>query len=268
MSCSVEHWGIALDPRSDFAIVIPALNEASTIVDVTERALQCARHVIVVDDASTDGTAELLSDLPVTVFRHKANRGKGASLVHGFGDALARDIAGVITLDADGQHRPEDIPRLLSRAEREPGKIIIGSRLADRAASPMARYRANRVADFWISWASGYPVEDSQSGFRFYPRQVLESVQANHDHSHGFVFESEILINAAHAGYRSVAVSIPALYGDTTKRDSHFRPVADIRRIVIMVALKLLSRGMYPKGLYRMLRERRFANTRLAAGQQ
>lgn len=250
-----------MEPRSDFAIVIPALNEASTIVDVATRALRHSRHVIVVDDASADGTGELLSDLPVTVLRHPANRGKGASLVHGFRDALTRDIGGVVTLDGDGQHRPEDIPKLLARATRKPGKIVIGSRIADRAACPAARYRANRIADFWISWASGYAVEDSQSGFRLYPRQVLESVYANHDDWHRFVFESEILINAARAGFRSVAVSIPALYDGVIKRDSYFRPVTDISRIVVMVALKLLSRGMYPQGLYQMLRERRHANS-------
>ncbi len=250
-----------MEPRSDFAIVIPALNEASTIVDVAKRALRHSQHVIVIDDASADGTGELLSDLPVTVLRHTANRGKGASLAHGFRDALTRDIDGIITLDADGQHRPDDIPEFLARAKREPGKIIIGSRIADRAARPAVRYRANRIADFWISWASGYPVEDSQSGFRLYPRQILESVHANHDLRHGFVFESEILINAAHAGYRSVAVSIPALYEAATKRHSYFRPVADICRIIAMVAFKLLSRGMYPKGLYQMLRERRHANS-------
>lgn len=253
--------GNALDPRSEIAVVIPALNEASTIVDVARSALRHSPHVIVVDDASTDGTSELLSGLPVTVLRHAANRGKGASLVHGFREALKRDIVGVITLDADGQHRPDDIPQFAARARQEPGRIIIGSRIADKASCPAVRYRANRVADFWISWASGYAVEDSQSGFRFYPRQVLESVHADHDLRHGFVFESEILINAAHAGFRSTALAIPALYDGTTKRDSYFRPVADIWRIIIMVARKLLSRGMYPEGLYQMLRERRHANS-------
>lgn len=257
-----------MEPRSDFAIVIPALNEASTIVEVTESALRYSRHVIVIDDASTDGTGEILSDLPVTVLRHTANRGKGASLVNGFRDVLKRDVDGVITLDADGQHRPDDIPKFIARAEREPGKIIIGSRVANREASPTARYRANRIADFWISWASGYSVEDSQSGFRFYPRDILESVHANHDRTNSFVFESEILINAARAGYRSVAVPIPALYDGATRRDSYFRPVVDISRIVAMVALSLLSRGMYPQGLYQMLRERRHANSRLAVGRQ
>lgn len=241
------------------AVVIPALNEASTIVDLVRRALAYSRHIIVVDDASSDGTASLLSSLPVTVLRHKANKGKGASLVTGFREALKRDIAAVITLDGDGQHRPEDIPKFLALAQEEPGKIVIGSRLTDRAGFPPARYRANRIADFWISWASGHPVEDSQSGYRLYPRQVIESVEANHGRRNGFVFESEILINAAHAGYRTTGISIPALYEGTVRRGSHFQPVSDIAKIVAMVALKLLARGMYPEGLYQVLRKRRHA---------
>ena len=234
------------------AIVIPALNEAHTIVDLAERALAFSRHVIVVDDGSSDGTAELLSELPVTVLRNGATQGKGASLVAGFREALTREVWAVATLDGDGQHRPEDLPKFLALARQEKDKIIIGSRLADKAEFPAERYRANRFADFWVSWASGHLIEDSQSGFRLYPRQVLESVRARADRHHGFVFESEILINAARKGYGSAAVSIPALYHGATQRKSHFRPVADILRIVYMVAGKLLSRWMYPQGLYRV----------------
>lgn len=244
---------------SDIAVVIPALNEASSITGLAERALGFSPHVIIVDDGSSDDTADLLDQVPVTVLRHATTRGKGASLVTGFREALKRDIWAVVTLDGDGQHRPEDIPRFRARAAEAPDQIIIGSRAADRAACPPARYRANRIADFWISWACGYAVEDSQSGFRLYPRKVLESVQAKHDPERGFVFESEILINAARAGFRSTPVAIPALYDGTMQRDSHFRPVADITRIVIMVARKLLSRWMYPEGLYQSLRERRHA---------
>ena len=137
------------------AIVIPALNEAHTIVDLVRRSLAYSRHVIVVDDGSSDGTGDLLSTLPVTVLRHTATQGKGASLVTGFREALKRDVWAVVTLDGDGQHRPEDLPKFLARAGREKDKIVIGSRLADKAEFPLERYRANRFADFWISWASG-----------------------------------------------------------------------------------------------------------------
>lgn len=213
--------------------------------------------MIVVDDASSDGTAGLLLGLPVTILRHTANKGKGASLVTGFHAAMERDVCAVVTLDGDGQHRPEHIPDLLARAKQERDKIVIGSRLIDKAGAPPARYRANRVADFWISWASGHSIEDSQSGFRLYPRQILESVQARYDRRRGFVFESEFLINSASAGYSTVSVPIPALYCVPVKRDSYFRPIADISRITVMVAGKLLSRWMYPEGLVQVFRDRR-----------
>lgn len=238
-------------------VVIPAYNEARTIAELVDRTLKFVRDVIVVDDGSTDNTASALSDLPVNVLRHASNRGKGASLISGFRAAIDGGASAVITLDGDGQHRPEDIPRFIERAKTASHCIIVGNRLADRTAIPLARYRANRFANFWISWACGYRIDDSQSGFRLYPRLVLEAAQACQSRHHDFVFESEILINAARHGYRSVAIEIPALYSGAALRPSHFRPVADITRIVLMVAWKLISRGMYPQGLVRYLREGR-----------
>ncbi len=251
-----------MESSYQFAVVIPALNEAPTIVDTVRRTLAFTQNVIIVDDASSDGTADLLLGLPVTILRHTTNKGKGASLVTGFRAALERDVCAVVTLDGDGQHRPEDIPKLLARARQEQDKIVIGSRLTNRAWSPPARYRANRVADFWISWASGHLIEDSQSGFRLYPRRVLESVQARYDRRRGFVFESEILINSARAGYSTVSVPIRALYRGLVKRDSYFRPIADISRIVVMVAGKLLLRWMNLEGLIQVFRDRRDVGSR------
>jgi len=255
-----EAWEVP-DP-GDVAVVIPALNEAATIVDLVQRCLVHSSQVIVVDDASSDETAALLSDLPVTLLRHARNKGKGAALVTGFGEALRRNVCAVITLDGDGQHRPEDIPRFLTRARQAPSKIIVGSRIADKAAFPPSRYLANRVANFWISWASGCVIDDSQSGFRLYPRQVLEAVRADHGKGKGFVFESEILINATRQGTGIATLPIPALYGCTTQRRSHFRPLVDIYWIAIMVAGKLLSRRMYLEGLFAVIRAGRSAKSR------
>ncbi len=238
-------------------VVIPAYNEASTIVDVVERTLTVVADVLVVDDGSQDNTADLVARLPAILLRHPENKGKAASLVTGCREALQRGASSVITLDGDGQHRPEDIPKLLARAREQPNSIIIGSRRAGRADAPALNYRLNRIADFWISWASGYYIEDSQSGFRLFPRVVLEEVQADHSKRRGFAFESEILINAARAGYRSSAVPIPSLYKGVLQRSTHFRPVADVSSIVIMVAQKLLPRWMYPRGFLQYLREKR-----------
>ncbi len=236
--------------RDRAAVVIPAYNEASTIADIVKRALAQVRLVIVVDDGSRDDTAKVLSDLPVAVLQNPVNRGKGASLLRGIHYALKQGAAAVITLDGDGQHRPEDIPLLLTMAERCPRRIVIGARLINKEASPRRRYYANRVADFWISWAAGYPIVDSQSGFRLYPADLLHQPRIANMTGRAFVFESEILIEAARLGYRGTAVPIAAIYGNQA-RASHFRPVLDISRIVRMVAWKLISRGFYPQGIYR-----------------
>ncbi|MGE0734418.1 MAG: glycosyltransferase family 2 protein [Alphaproteobacteria bacterium] len=236
-------------------VVIPAYNEAKTIADLVRRVQHHVAHVVVVDDGSADDTAQLLAGTGAGVVRHAVNRGKAASLMSGFRKALAEGATAIVSLDGDGQHRPDDIPRFLAAMRAHPGDLIIGSRLADRAAFPPSRYRANRIANFWLSWASGYPIEDSQCGFRVYPRAALEKISVPTD-GRGFVFESEFLIAAAHAGVRARFVPIPALYDRAPPRASHFRPVADIAGIVFMVAGKLLRRGMYPAGLIRLLRGR------------
>lgn len=243
-------------PQREVAVVIPAYNEAATVRDIARRARTHAALVIVVDDGSDDGTSAAVSDLDVTVLRNPVNRGKGTSLRRGVCHALEHGAAAVVTLDGDGQHAPEDIPRLLAMAERRPGCIVIGARLIDTEAFPRRRYYANKVANFWISWAAGHPIEDSQSGFRLYPASLLRRDRIARISMPGFAFESEVLIEAARLGYESAIVPIAAIYGRQT-RPSHFRPVVDILRITRMVAWKLISRGLYLQGLYRAFLRRR-----------
>jgi glycosyltransferase involved in cell wall biosynthesis len=236
----------------DIAVVIPALNEAATLRDVATRALRQVRRVIVVDDGSRDGTASTLRGVPVQILRNPQTLGKAASLRRGMSFALQQGASAVITLDGDGQHAPEDIPRLIAAFQQHAGAIVVGARLHDSQGIPRARYLANRFANFWIAWAAGYPLQDSQCGFRLYPAALLRTLDVEHNRSGGFVFESEILIDAARAGVKSVAVAIPAVYS-TKARRSHFRPVIDILLITRMVAWKLLSRGLYVSGLIRSL---------------
>lgn len=232
-----------------YAVVIPAYNEAATVRDLAARALAYCPRVIVVDDGSTDGTAPALAGLGVSLLRHDANRGKAAALWSGIQLALAQAAAGVITLDGDGQHAPEDIPRLIAAAQRHPDRVIVGARRADRSQAPLSRYCANRFADFWLSWTCGQRLTDSQSGFRLYPAGLFRGLTLDHDKAHGFVFESEILIEAAWRGVRVAEVPIAAVYLPGNRR-SHFRPV-DVLRITRMVAGRLLRRGLFLPGFYR-----------------
>lgn len=234
-------------------VVIPAYEEARTIRGLAQNVLVHCPNVIVVDDGSHDETTAQVRDLPVTILRHEVNRGKAASLCTGFAHALARDARCVITIDGDGQHDPADLPELLTAWQHHPERIVIGSRLHDRAQFPPARYRANRFACFWISWAAGHPIADSQSGLRVYPREAAQIALGGSVRGSRFTFESEFLIEAARHGYLTLAVAIPGRY-PANARPSHFRPVIDIAKIVVMVAGRLLRRGMAPIGLWRSLR--------------
>lgn len=237
------------------AVVIPAYNEAATIADITLRALKQTDLVIVVDDGSTDDTSSQLIGLPVVLLKHHQNQGKAASLQTGFDYALKQGAKKIITLDADGQHQPEDISRVLKASDQHPKKIIIAARLKGQKSAPGLRLFANRFANFWISWAAGYRISDSQSGFRLYPAALLKKVRLNISRNRGFVFESEVLIEAARAGYYSIPVKVQSIY-HADRRASHYRPVTDTARIIRMVAWKLFSRGMYPQGLFAMLRNK------------
>ena len=235
--------------------VIPAYNEAATIRDLALRTLEQVPDLVVVDDGSTDETASQVADLPLTLIRHPQNRGKAASLWSGMQAALQAGSDFVITLDGDGQHAPEDIPRLVAAHRAHPEHIVIGARLQNREAAPTIRRFANDFADFWISWAAGRRIRDTQSGFRLYPTPLLRRIRVSHDKAHGFVFESEILIEAARIGFGCHPVPIAACYPPQARR-SHFRPLADIAAIVRTVAARLLAEGMNPGGLYRLLSRR------------
>ena len=237
------------------AIVIPAYNEAGTIRDVAERTLRQCPWLIVVDDGSTDGTCDALTGLPLTLLRNPVNSGKGASLWLGIQRAIEEGAEAVVTLDGDGQHPPEDIPRLLAAHARHRNAIVIGSRLHDKRNIPLDRYLANRVGNFWIGWAARQAIADSQSGFRVYPAALFRTLKVRANRAGGFVFESEILIDASRTGTELIAVPIAAIYEQRGRR-SHFRPILDIARITRMVAWKIISRGFDLPGLVRSLRFR------------
>jgi glycosyltransferase involved in cell wall biosynthesis len=232
--------------------VIPAYNEARTIRDVATRTLRVLPDLIVVDDGSSDGTAAELEGMRVTVISNGENLGKGASLWRGFAVALAEGADAVVTLDADAQHQPEDIPRLIEAWRAQPGRIVIGARVLDRDKAPPLRSFANRFANFWVAWAAGCPVTDSQSGFRLYPAALLKTVRVAHGPGARFAFESEILIEAGRAGVRSAAVPIAAIYPPQA-RASYYRSAVDTARIVRMIAWKLVSRGLDLPALVRSL---------------
>ena len=222
------------------AVLIPAYNEELCIREVVSGALRHCPRVIVVDDGSSDRTVECIADLPVTLLRHERCKGKGESLRTGFRAALELGVDGVLTMDGDGQHSAEDIPRLVGAARRHPRHIVIGARLMRRARQPVHRRMANELGDWGIGWACGFRIADSQSGQRYYPAEVAALADVTGE---GFVFEADILIQASRClGTRCVSVPIESRY-EGHFRLSHFRPLRDLSRIIGHVSRRIFQHG-------------------------
>ncbi|MEO7936869.1 MAG: glycosyltransferase family 2 protein [Dokdonella sp.] len=217
-------------PNGRVAILIPALNEELAIRRVIQSALAVLPDVIVVDDGSTDRTAEIATELGVILIRHASPLGKGESLRDGFREAIRLGFDAVVAMDGDGQHEAADIPRMLAAARKYPDSLVIGARIRTRENQPNARRRANAVADWGISWGCGIPVADTQSGQRYYPKAAMQLVDLP---AQGFVFEAAILIAAVRElGLGVVSIPIETRYSGEF-RLSHFRPVYDITLITL-----------------------------------
>lgn len=209
-------------------VIVPALNAERTLERVVREARALLEPVIVIDDGSTDRTGEVARVAGATVLRHEQNRGKGAALKSGFAYALANGFDGVITLDADGQHLPAELPKFVAAANDTRADLIIGSRAHLFPGMRLRRRLANRFSSWAISRGSGAQVEDSQSGFRYYSAAMIRAIPYR---SEGFDLESEAIVRAVVRGYRvvSIPVSLGFIDGLAT---SHFRPVVDIARIL------------------------------------
>jgi flavin-dependent dehydrogenase len=208
---------------SDHLIVIPAFDEAPTLHRIVTRACRYG-SVLVVDDGSADASASVAGTAGADVIRLDRHRGKGEALRRGFQEALARGVDRVVTLDADGQHDPDNIPCLLKAASEAPDALIIGGRLAaaGEGMMPAGRLAALRVAGFFINWVTRTVIGDTQSGFRVYPAGLVRAVTPR---SGRFVLETEMLVRAAAGGWRLVEVPIAAIHVEG--RVSRFRPLRD-----------------------------------------
>jgi glycosyltransferase involved in cell wall biosynthesis len=200
-----------------FCCIIPAYNEEKRISEVITEVREMITDIIVVDDGSQDATAELAEKTGAYVIRHEQNCGKGMALRTGFSHALKQGYEAVMTVDGDGQHAPAEIANFLAAFISDKGDIIIGARLWDKAAIPLYRYIPNQIGIYCISKAAGCRIDDTQSGFRLYRREVLETVQLE---TTGFETETEVLIKAGQAGFRIYSMPVSAIYhSDYTTRD-------------------------------------------------
>jgi glycosyltransferase involved in cell wall biosynthesis len=222
------------------AALVPAYQAEQTVGDVVRGAREHVARVMVVDDGSDDDTTGAAERAGAAVARHDQNRGKGAALLTGFA-ALARDgVTHALTLDADGQHLPEEIPRLLAASEREPTAIVVGVRRKEGHAIRGINRLGNAVADRLLRALAGRAVPDTQSGFRVYPIAATLALGAQ---GRRFDFETEILLRAARADLPLVGVPVAVHYPPVAERVSHYRPWQDTVRIVWTVGRAWLQWG-------------------------
>ncbi len=217
-------------------VIIPAYNAERTINEVVGEVAGYGFSLLVVNDGSTDSTSDLLDGLAVTTIRHPGNRGKGAALRTGFGWALGHGYSGVITLDSDGQHDPTAIPFIVETAEREGFDLLIASRSSQFEQMSRLRRQWNRFGVWCFLKRTGFTIEDSQSGFRYYSARLLREIELS---SEGYEMEMEILMKAWRKGFRVGSIPVAARVADG-RATSHYRPVRDTWKIC-MTFLKYMK---------------------------
>jgi len=207
------------------AVVIPAFQATATIGDVVTRtrATLPDAQVIVVDDGSTDGTGEEGRGKGASVLTHPRNRGKGVALRTGIARACADGADMIVTLDGDGQHPPEEIPRLLAPLAEGRADLVLGARRRD-GVMPLSRRFTNWLSATLASRIAGQRLHDAQTGFRAFTRTVVEHIKPAGDR---YEYEANFLLDALRAGYRVASVEVPTIYGPR----SHFRSWTDTWRM-------------------------------------
>ena len=206
--------------------LIPAYNEARYVAAVVAGARKYL-PAVVIDDGSTDGTGAIAADAGAVLVAHTANQGKGKALNTGFDYAAQLEVDAAITLDADGQHDPDEIPRFIEAFRAGRGDLIIGQRSFSQM--PAKNQFGNRVGTWLMGKAMGRPVPDNQSGYRLLSKDVMRTCRPT---STRFEAEVEILLRAQLAGYRLAWVPIKTIYND---KASHFRPARDSALFLKMV---------------------------------
>jgi glycosyltransferase involved in cell wall biosynthesis len=206
------------------AALIPAFNEARTIAAVVTGVKGAVSHVLVVDDGSTDATADVARAAGAEVLSLGMNSGKGVAIRAGLERLFADTFTHVLFLDGDLQHQPDEASRLLEAAEQTGADLVVGERQFSRDGMPAARYHANRIGSRALSWFVGTSVRDTQCGFRVCRLDALRHLPLR---ARGYDIETEMLVKLRRRGARLAAVPVTAVYA---AERSKLRPVRDTTR--------------------------------------
>lgn len=238
-SCTAADFITVGVEENEVCAVIPTYQNAKTLLKVVADVHRVVDTVIVVDDGSNDGTAALLdkatgNERPEKVLTHPKNCGKGAALKTGLTYARQQGFRYAVTVDADGQHRADDIPALLKAVEEEPDALAIGSRGLQHENMPAKSTFANRFSNFWFALQTLQRLPDTQSGLRVYPLRRLHGLRWM---SARYEAELTLLVFSAWAGVKLLPVPVSVYYPPRDQRVTHFRPGRDFTRISVLNTL-------------------------------
>lgn len=219
----------AMEPEPDVCVIIPAYQAAATIGSLVAEVREYISDVVVVDDGSRDATAQHAQQAGAVLLRHGTNMGKGAALQTGFEWALRAGKRLAITMDADGQHRPADIPKFLSAYRRTGIPVLLGNRTAHRENMPFSRRSSNAVMSWLLNRMMHRYVPDTQCGFRLFRGDVLPFLNAD---SQRFAAESEVLLHLADRGFRMDSVRVNV---QEAAQRSTIRPLRDTLQFLGML---------------------------------
>jgi glycosyltransferase involved in cell wall biosynthesis len=210
-----------LESSPRYLTALPVYNEAGHVAGVLDEVLRSVPDVLVVDDGSTDGTTGVLRERhDIRVIRHPTNRGYGAALATAFAETLSGDWAGLVTIDCDGQHQPQLIPRFIEIAcdPAIAADIVSGSRYLvpppEDATVPADRRRINREVTAELNRRLGLELTDAFCGFKAYTRRALECLRVREA---GYAMPLEVWVQAAAAGLRVVELPVPLIYLDEAR---------------------------------------------------
>lgn len=241
---------------TNFCVIVPTYNNHKTLKKVLDSILDFTSKIIIVNDGSTDTTNEILKQYSkLTQIHHPRNIGKGRALRNGFRKAIEMNFEYAITIDSDGQHFASDIPNFIAAIQNEPNSLLIGSRNMTQENVPKKSSFGNKFSNFWFKFETGIALEDTQSGFRLYPLQLIPK----QFYTNKFEFEIEVIVRSAWKGIVVKNIPIQILY-DPAERVSHFRPFKDFTRISILNTVLVLNALLYikPRDFFRRAKKKGF----------
>jgi glycosyltransferase involved in cell wall biosynthesis len=221
---------------------VPVYNNAETIRAVVEGALDLGGALLVVDDGSDDGSLDRVDGLDIERLRFETNRGKGVALRAAIDFAAERGFTHVVSLDADGQHDPADLPRFFDAIAQQPDALIVGDRDMEAGGAPPSSIFGRKFSNFWYRIQTGRALADCQCGYRAYPAAHMRLLGLR---GQRFEFETEVLVKSTWAGLPVVSIPIPVYYPPEDERVSHFDRFWDNARIS-WLNTKLCVRRLIP----------------------